>query len=65
MSFQSRLDEAASRAKAAEDRADERTVSREWRRYRLIRDGARDPEELIAEGVALSAHALEIAATVR
>jgi hypothetical protein len=34
----------------------------EWRRYRLIRDGGRDPDELLAEGIALSVQAAELAA---
>jgi negative regulator of sigma E activity len=34
----------------------------EWRRYRLIRDAARDPDELLAEGIALSVQASELAA---
>lgn len=35
----------------------------EWRRYRLIRDAGRDPHELLAEGIALSAQAAELAAS--
>lgn len=34
-----------------------------WRRYRLIRDAARDPDELLAEGIALSTAAIELAAS--
>lgn len=49
-----RLAEAASLANAAEKRGDDATAAREWRRYRLIEDAARDPEELLAEGIALS-----------
>lgn len=41
---------------------DDHVAASEWRRYRLIRDAARDPEELLAEGVALSVQALELAA---
>lgn len=49
-----RLAEAARAAKAAEVRGDDATAAREWRHYRLIEDAARDPEELLAEGIALS-----------
>jgi negative regulator of sigma E activity len=49
-----RLADAARAAKAAEERADDVTAAREWRNYRLIEDAARDPEELLAEGIALS-----------
>lgn len=34
----------------------------EWRRYRLIKDAARNPDELLTEGVALSMQAAELAA---
>jgi hypothetical protein len=57
-----RLAMAGAQAKAAEARGDDATAGREWRRYRLIADAARDPDELLAEGVALSAWALEFAA---
>lgn len=53
--------EAASHAGAAELRGDG-TAAAEWRRYRLIRDAARDPDDLLAEGVALSVKALGLAA---
>jgi hypothetical protein len=49
-----RLAGAARAAKAAEGRGDDATAVRKWRRYRLIEDSARDPEELLAEGIALS-----------
>lgn len=62
MDFQQRLNQAASSAKQAEDRGDDGLAAREWRRYRLVRDVARDPEELLAEGIALSAQALALAA---
>ncbi|HEX5984173.1 MAG TPA: hypothetical protein VFY69_08205 [Solirubrobacterales bacterium] len=65
MDSQQRLNEAGARAIAAEERGDEASVSAEWRRYRLIRDAARDPEELLAEGIALSAQAIELAAASR
>jgi len=49
-----RLAEAARAAKVAEGRGDDATAIREWRRYRLIKDAGRDPEDLLAEGIALS-----------
>jgi hypothetical protein len=48
------LADAARAAKAAEDRGDDVTAVREWRRFRLIQDAARDPEDLLSEGIALS-----------
>jgi hypothetical protein len=38
---------------------DPRLAVEEWRRYRLIKDASRGPDELLAEGVALSAQAIE------
>jgi negative regulator of sigma E activity len=49
-----RMAEAAGAAKDAERRGDDVAAAREWRRYRLIKDAARDPEDLLAEGIALS-----------
>ncbi|MGE5281920.1 MAG: hypothetical protein ACM3N0_06295 [Chloroflexota bacterium] len=49
-----RLLAAGERARAAEARGDDVTAAEEWRRYRLIRDAARDPDELLTEGIALS-----------
>lgn len=57
-----RLAVAGSRARAAEARGDDTMAGEEWRRYRLIQDAARDPDELLAEGIALSAQAIELAA---
>jgi hypothetical protein len=34
-------------------------------RYRLIEDAARDPDELLAVGIALSVQAIELAAAAR
>lgn len=56
-----RLIEASTKAKQAEESGDDVLAAAEWRRYRLIEDASRDPEELLAEGVALSAKAIEIA----
>lgn len=60
-----RLQQAADAAKQAEERGEEGLAAREWHSYRLIRDAARDPEELLADGVALSAQAIELAANSR
>lgn len=60
-----RLEKVASAARAAEARRDDAAVGEAWRRYRLIRDGARDPDELLAEGVELSRQAIELASPVR
>jgi hypothetical protein len=57
-----RLREASAKAKQAEAQGDDVLAAAEWRRYRLIEDAARDPEELLAEGIALSAQAMELAA---
>jgi hypothetical protein len=57
-----RLARAGDRARAAEARGDDAVAGEEWRRYRLIRDAGRDPDELLAEGVALSVQAAELAA---
>jgi len=65
MDAQRRLQEAGTSAKRAEDRGDDRTAAAEWRRYRLIKDATRDPDELLAEGVALSAMAIELASQSR
>jgi hypothetical protein len=55
-----RLAEVAEAAKAAEGRADDALAGREWRRYRLIVDAGRDPEDLLDEGIALSVAALTL-----
>lgn len=49
-----RLGEASRAARAAEARGEADAAGEAWRRYRLIRDAARDPDELLAEGIALS-----------
>jgi hypothetical protein len=61
MDAQQRLEEAGANAKRAEGQRDEPLAAAEWRRYRLIKDTTRDPDELLAEGIALSATAIEIA----
>lgn len=65
MDTRKRLAEAGTRAKQAEERGDDSLAAREWRRYRLIEDAMRDPEELLAEGIALSVQAIELAAASR
>jgi hypothetical protein len=62
MKAQQRLAESAERAKQAEVRGDDGLAAREWRSYRLVRDAARDPEELLAEGISLSMQAIDLAA---
>lgn len=57
----SRLAQAADAARAAEARRDESAAGEAWRRYRLIRDGGRDTEDLLSEGIALSNQALALA----
>lgn len=56
-----RLDKASTNAKRAEELGDEGLAAAEWRNYRLIKDSMRDPEDLLAEGIALSTQALQLA----
>lgn len=56
-----RLDDASQAARAAEASGQDAVAGEEWRRYRLISDAARDPDELLAEGIALSRSAIELA----
>jgi len=56
-----RLRQAARDAHAAESRGDDAAANEAWRRYRLIHDASRDPDELLAEGIALSKMAIELA----
>jgi hypothetical protein len=60
-----RLEEAGTRARAAEAQGDDGLAGEEWRRYRLIKDAARDPDELLAEGIALSVQAAQLAVASR
>jgi hypothetical protein len=64
-SFQERLDVAAQAARAAEERHDDAAAGEAWRRYRLVRDGLRDPDQLLAEGIALSNQAIALAKSGR
>jgi negative regulator of sigma E activity len=62
---ETRLDQAACAAKAAEGCGDDALAAREWRRFRLIGDACRDAEDLLAEGVALSVASLALAESFR
>jgi negative regulator of sigma E activity len=57
--------EAGVRAKLAERRGNDALAHAEWRRYRLIRDVGRSPDELLAEGIELSERAAEFAAAAK
>jgi hypothetical protein len=63
--FQRRLAEAAARASLAERRGDDAQANAEWRRYRLISDAGRNPDELLAAGIELCDRAIELAAATR
>jgi hypothetical protein len=62
---QHRLRQAARDAHAAEACGDDAAANEAWRRYRLIVDAGRDPDELLAEGIALSQLGIELAASSR
>lgn len=57
---QRRLSKAAAEAHAAQERGDHATANAAWRRYVLIEDASRDPQELLDEGVALSKVAVDL-----
>ncbi len=57
---QRRLRDAATAAHAAQERGDPWAASEAWRRYVLIEDALRDPQELLDEGVALSKVAIDL-----
>jgi hypothetical protein len=61
----SRLGDAARAARSAEAAGDEASANEAWRRYRRIRDAARDPDQLLAEGLALSEQARALAGVAR
>ncbi|HEV2858262.1 MAG TPA: hypothetical protein VGW80_07660 [Solirubrobacterales bacterium] len=65
MEAQQRLEEAGVNAKRAEVQGDDGLAGAEWRRYRLIKDVTRDPDELLAEGVAISQIAIDLASQSR
>jgi hypothetical protein len=60
-----RLDELAREAHAAEASGQDAIAGEAWRRYRLVHNAARDPDALLAEGVALSQSAIELASQTR
>jgi len=51
----------ASRAGRAEEAGRGWEAGKLWREYELVRDGGRDPEDLLAEGIALSRMAIDLA----
>lgn len=55
------LQRIAGEARAAESRRDGWAANELWRRYELVRDAGRDPDELLAEGIALSRIAIDLA----
>jgi hypothetical protein len=55
------LDRLAGQARDAEARREGWIANELWRRYELVRDGGRDPDELLAEGIALSRVAIDLA----
>ena len=57
---QRRLQEAAAQAHRAQDRGDHAGANEAWRRYVLIEDALRDPQDLLDEGVALSKVAIDL-----
>lgn len=56
-----RLRAASVAAQEAEAGGDPWAAAEAWRRYRLISDAQRDPDELIAEGLELSRFAISVA----
>lgn len=54
------MTETGANAREAERRGDDARAGEEWRRYRLIADASRDPDELLAKGIALSVLAAEL-----
>ena len=57
---QRRLAQAAADAHAAIERGDHGAANDAWRRYVLIADALRDPQDLLDEGVALSKVAIDL-----
>ncbi len=55
------LERLTSEARQAEARNEWWVAGDVWRRYELVRDGGRNPDELLAEGIALSRVAIELA----
>ncbi|MEA2137234.1 MAG: hypothetical protein QOG56_384 [Solirubrobacteraceae bacterium] len=57
---QHRLQQVAASAHSAHERGDYAAANEAWRRYVLIEDALRDPQELLDEGVALSKVAIDL-----
>jgi hypothetical protein len=57
---QHRLQQMAASAHSARERGDHAAADEAWRRYVLIEDALRDPQELLDEGVALSKVAIDL-----
>lgn len=57
---QRRLQQAAAQAHSAQDHGDHAAANEAWRRYVLIEDALRDPQDLLDEGVALSKVAIDL-----
>jgi hypothetical protein len=55
-----RLQDTAAAAHAAQARGDRWAANDAWRRYVLIEDALRDPQELLDEGVALCKVAIDL-----
>ncbi|HEX4365147.1 MAG TPA: hypothetical protein VHZ75_11405 [Solirubrobacteraceae bacterium] len=60
MEQERRLEQAAAAAHRALDCGDHYAANEAWRRYGLIQDALRDPQELLDEGVALSKVAIDL-----
>ena len=56
-----RLSQLAGEARAAAARGDVWSIGDAWRHYELVRDAGRDPDALLADGIALSALAIDLA----
>ena len=57
---QRRMQQAAAQAHSAQERGDRAAANEAWRRYVLIEDALRDPQDLLDEGVALSKVAIDL-----
>jgi len=57
---QRRLKHTAAAAHAAQEQGDHAAANASWRRYVLIEDALRDPQDLLDEGVALSKVAIDL-----
>lgn len=55
------LERLAAEAREAQQRGEGWVAGEIWRRYELVRDAGRDPDDLLAEGIALSRTAIELA----